>query len=503
MAVTSYKHGVTWRDVPTSIVAPVTADSGIPVIIGASPVFQSTRGPFVNQSRVYLNYQEAVAEMGYSDDWKSYPVSMAIYTYFALFNVGPIVVINVLDPGASKFQGAPVSDSGFTFRNGSTGFIARDIVPSTVVVKSIVSDEEEEQITYTLGVDYVGAWGEDPADNQNKFILNAVPGGRISSTEDVPVLVSYTPINAAGVNKSDIIGGIDIATGNTKGLESIEDVFPRHGIVPGVLLVPFFSQDPEVAAVVSAKADDINGCFRCITLCDIDSAIIKMPIDVKMWKDQNNYTEKRMGACWPRVGLGERDVWLSVQLGARIEKTDVDNGNIPVETPSNKLLKMNRTLVGEYGNPTEISFSKAYGDMLNGQGILTTINWIGGWKAWGSNMSCYPFITDPKDRWMPARRMTDFVGNSLVLTIFQFVDRPTNRRLIETITDTVNIWLNSLVSSGNALGARVEFRHDENPDTEMIDGHYVFHVFEFFPLPAEWIEFKLELDISYLSVLFE
>jgi phage tail sheath protein FI len=163
---------------------------------------------------------------------------------------------------------------------------------------------------------------------------------------------------------------------------------------------------------------------------------------------------------------------------------------------------MNRTLAGTYGSPTEIVFSKAYGDMLNGQGILTAINWIGGWKAWGSNMACYPFITDPKDRWMPARRMTDFVGNSLVLTIFQFVDRPTNRRLIETITDTVNIWLNSLVSSGNALGARVEFRHDDNPDTAMIDGHYTFHVFQFFPLPAEWIEFKLELDISYLSVLF-
>jgi hypothetical protein len=186
-----------------------------------------------------------------------------------------------------------------------------------------------------------------------------------------------------------------------------------------------------------------------------------------------------------------------------MQLTDRDNGNIPVETPSNKLLKMNRTIVGDYTNPLEVVFSKDYGDMLNGQGIITAINWIGGWKAWGSNMGCYPFITDPKDRWMPARRMTDYVGNSLVLTIFQMVDRPTNRRLIDTIVDTTNIWLNSLVSSGNALGARVEFRHDENPDTEMINGHYVFHVYEFFPLPAEWIEFLLELDVSYLSVLFE
>ena len=101
---------------------------------------------------------------------------------------------------------------------------------------------------------------------------------------------------------------------------------------------------------------------------------------LKLWKDANNYTEKRMGALWPRVGLGNRDIWLSTEFGARIEKTDSDNNNVPVETPSNKLLKMNKTLVGPLGSPTEIVYSKAYGDMLNGQGILTIINWLGGIK---------------------------------------------------------------------------------------------------------------------------
>jgi hypothetical protein len=304
------------------------------------------------------------------------------------------------------------------------------------------------------------------------------------------------------LDKVDIIGGIDVTTGKARGLEVVEEVFPKHGIVPGVLLAPFFTQDPEVSAVITAKCDDINGCFRCTTNTDIDSVAVIKAVDCKFWKDQNNYTDRRQAIVWPRVGLGNKDIWLSVELGARMQLTDRDNGNVPVETPSNKLLKMNRTIVGPLDAPYEVTFGKDYGDMLNGQGIITAINWIGGWKAWGSNMGCYPFITDPKDRWMPARRMTDYVGNTLVLTIFQMVDRPTNRRLIDTIVDTTNIWLNSLVSSGNALGARVEFRHDENPDTEMINGHYVFHVYEFFPLPAEWIEFLLELDISYLSVLF-
>lgn len=501
MPISAYKHGVTWRDVPTSIVAPVTADSGIPFICGASPIFQTSGEKYVNRPRVYLNYEQAVAEMGYSDDWKSYPVSMAIYTYFALFNTGPIVVNNILDPSSPNFFGEPMDAEPHTFVKGVCSYISKALDVNTIVVTDV-----DGAITYEKDVDFVGAWQEDPSDKILRYTLSAIPGGQIPTDVDTFVLISYQSINPRpGALRAEVIGGVDPNTGANTGLETVEDVFPLYGIVLGILLAPFYTQDPEVAAVISAKADDINGCFRCITLCDIDSELIIKPIDVYDWKQQNNYTEKRMGACWPRVGLVERDIWLSVETAARIQKTDYDNGHIPVETPSNKLLKMNRTLAGPYGhgNNKEIIYSKNYGDMLNGQGILTAINWIGGWKAWGSNMACYPFITDPKDRWMPARRMTDYVGNTLVLTIFQFVDRPTNRRLIDTVVDTTNVWLNSLVSSGNSLGARVEFRHDENPDSAMIDGHYTFHVYEFFPLPAEWIEFLLELDISYLSVLFE
>jgi len=497
MAVTSYKHGVSWRDIPTSIVAPVKADSGIPFIVGASPIFQSSGPKYINKPRVYFSYNEAVLEMGYTDDWAAYGVSAAIYTYFALFNVGPIIVNNILD--IAKHAGAPQVDETYTFVNGVCAYIARSLDVDGLIVKDAI----DITTIYVKDVDYVGSWQKDPSDGVLRYTLSAVPGGAIPLDADLPVLLSFTPYAALRVDRSDIIGGVDVNTGKNTGLECVEDVFPLHGIVPGVLLAPNWTHDPEVAAVIAAKADDINGCFRCTTNVDINSIIIEKAIDVKAWKDQNNYTDPRQTACWPRAGLVDRDIWLSVELGARMELTDRDNGNVPVETPSNKPLKMNKTLVGPYMAGEEIVFSKPYGDMLNGQGIVTAINWIGGWKAWGSNMACYPFITDPKDRWMPSRRMTDYVGNTLVLTVFQKVDKPTNRRLIDTVIDSTNIYLNSLVGTGNALGARVEFRHDENPDTEMIDGHYTFHVYEFFPLPAEWIEFILELDISYLSVLFE
>jgi phage tail sheath protein FI len=224
--------------------------------------------------------------------------------------------------------------------------------------------------------------------------------------------------------------------------------------------------------------------------------------DVNLWKNQNNYVSARLAACWPRVGLDEKQFWLSTELGALTEFVDNKNVNIPYESPSNKNLKMNKTIVGPLATPDDFFFSKAYADTLNGQGIVTAINFIGGWKAWGNNLSVYPSESDPINRWIPVRRMQDWIGNTLVLTIYQFVDRPGNRRLIDSIIDTVNIWLNSLTAAGNILGGRVTFLHSENPDTELLAGHFKFHCYAGYCVPAEWIEFLIEFDVTYLQTLF-
>jgi hypothetical protein len=316
------------------------------------------------------------------------------------------------------------------------------------------------------------------------------------------VSVSYTQADPASIDKTDIIGGIDDTTGKGTGLEAVDDVFPALSIIPGIILCPGFSQDPEVAAVMASKGENVNGCFRCICYTDIDSVAVVKPQDVNDWKNDNNYVSNRMASFWPRVAIDGKQSWMSTQAGALTELVDHRNGDVPVESPSNKNLKMNKMVVGALDTPVDVFFNKVNADMLNGQGIVSAINWIGGWKLWGNNLTIYPSSTDVKDRWIPVRRMTDWLGNTVVLTVYQFVDRPGNRRLIDSIIDSLNIWLNSLVASGNALGARVEFRHDENPDTELMAGHYKFHIYEAFPTPAEWIEFLIEFDVTYLQTLF-
>jgi uncharacterized protein len=493
MAVSTYKHGVTWRDVPTSIVAPITADSGIPVATGVAPMYLASSPAPLHVPRIYYTFEEAVAEMGFSYAFHRYPLCEVMYDYFVLFNTGPIILNNVLDIADPRFQGTPVTDEPFSFSTVTNSIIVgADIPENTVVVK-----DQAGTITYVVNTDYVCSY-----DQSGDLVITKIPANLGGTIVDNAVLVSYIPIDASLVTKDDIIGGVDPVTGKGTGLEAVEDVFPLLAIVPGILLTPGWAQDPEVAAVLASKADNINGCFRCMSYVDIDSEVVIKPQDVFNWKNTNNYTDRRLVACWPRVAIDSRDSWLSTESAALTEWVDNANDNIPVESPSNKNLKMNKTIAGPLDVPIDIMFGKGSADMLNGQGIQTAINWIGGWKLWGNNTAIYPASSDPKDRWIPVRRMTDWVGNTVVLTVYQFVDKPGNRRLIDAVVDSLNIWLNSLVSSGNAYGARVEFRQDENATTDLLNGHYKFHIFEAFPTPAEWIEFLLEFDVGYLSTLF-
>ena len=81
----NYYHGVSTRQVDTSLSTPVTADCGVAFVVGAAPV-HTVGGP-VNEPVMVQNYAEAVSALGYSDDWEKYPLCEMIYSQFKLYSV--------------------------------------------------------------------------------------------------------------------------------------------------------------------------------------------------------------------------------------------------------------------------------------------------------------------------------------------------------------------------------------------------------------------------------
>lgn len=489
----AYRHGVYISEVPTSILPPVLAEASLPVVFGTAPVHMvDNPADVVNRPVLCYSYAEAVQNLGFvpanpATGEFDFTLCEFLRSHFALFAAAPVVLVNVLDPAEHVTS---ETDQAKTLVNGRVA-LPVGTLRDTVVVKS-----SDGSTTYNLGDDY-----ELTFSDAGEVVIVRVEDGDIPAA-GAQLSVSYDVLDPTAVDANDIIGGVDPVTGKLTGLELINEVFPRYRMVPGQILAPRFSTDPAVAAVMRAKASNINGHFKAIALSDIPTTgagSADVYSDAPAWKNNNNITDPLQVVCWPMVKLGNEKFHLSTQLAGVIARTDSAFQDVPYKSPSNEDLQATATVLAD---GTEVFLSPDSAAYLNGEGIVTGLNFIGGWKAWGNRTAAYPGNSDPKDAFIALRRMFNWIGNTLVLTFWQKVDDPLNRRQIDTVVDSANIWLNGLASRGFIIGGRVEFLQDENPTTDLMDGIARFHVYITPPSPNREIDFILEYDSSYLSGLF-
>lgn len=481
----AYKHGVYTNEIPTAIIPPVETDAGLPVIFGTAPVHLATDRVAANKPVLCNTYDEAVAAFGYSDDWKKYTLCEAIYGMFALYNRCPVVLVNVLDPAKHKKD---VSNQQLTV-SGGTVTISDPVLLETLKVKKAEAAEPA-----VIDTDYVV--GRDDDDN---VIITIKDTGALKDVTSV--YVNYSAVDPTKVEAADIIGGIDTDTGAKKGLEVLNQVFSVTRLVPGLVLAPGWSHLPAVEAIMKAKAGSINEHFKAVCLVDIPTDECKKYSAVPKWKNEHNYTGTDEVACWPMVKQGGKIYHMSTHLMGVIATTDSsDEDGVPYMSPSNKSMQMEGLCLQD---GTEVIMTPEDANYLNGQGIVTALNFIGGWKCWGNNTACYPADTDAKDRFIPLRRMFNWYASTFIQTYWQKVDDPTNRRLIDTVIDSENIRLNGLAAREVILGGRIAFLESENPKTSLLNGKIKFHTYFMPPIPAENIEDVIELDTDYLNNLFE
>lgn len=468
---TGYFHGVRTRQTETSVSTPVTAGSGITFVVGTAPV-HVVDGK-VNEPIYGGNYNESVAALGYGDDWKKYSLCEVMYSHFRLYSTAPVIFVNVLDPAAHKKaiapQAYPISDK-------------KVLLPLEAIKGSVTVNE------YEIGTDY------DLFYVDNALVLEVLEGGAIEEAT-TELTVGFDEIDPTKVTKADIIGGFNVATKKTSGFEVLESVFPKYRVVPDIIICPGWSHDAEVAAIMSAKAANINDVFEAKALCDVDTTEVKHYADVTAWKTAQNINAKTQILCFPMCKLGDRIFHLSTQAAGLIGKVDTENDNCPAESPSNKLLQINSAVLAD---GTEVLLDLKQANYLNSNGVVTALNFIGGFVLWGNETACYPANTDVKDYFISVSRMFGWVSNSIILTYWSKVDKKLNRRFVDSITDSLNIWLNGLTSEEKLLGGRIEFRHEENPDTAIMSGKVKFHIYLTPPSPAKEIEFVLEYDVSYV-----
>lgn len=478
----AFYHGIKTSQKETSVSTPVEAGCGIPFVVGTAPVH--TVGGKVNVPVLVTSWAEAVSALGYSDDWKNYTLCEMMYSHFRLYGMQPCVFVNVLDPAASD----AVEDVAGAVTNvvNRSADLPYEAILTTLKVSATESGEALEE-----GTDWSAAY----TDGVLRVELTRDGAAKDAKT----IYVTYKKVKPDAVDKADIIGGYDAATGVYSGLETLDMVYPMYGIIPDLLLAPGYSHDPEVAAILSTKATSQGELFEAKALIDVDASAVKKYSDVLAWKKDKNIMAKYQVLGWPMVKLGEKVFHYSVALAGVIAQTDANNDACPSDSPSNKALQAD-ALVDADGNEIVLTLPQA--NYLNSVGVCTAFALNGGLKIWGNYTACYPENTDVKDQFIPVSRTFAWVANSLILTFWGKVDRPMNRMLVDNVTDSCNMWISSLAAEGKIIAGRVEAREDENPTIDLLQGKIKFHVFLTCTIPAQEIEFVLEYDPDKLANIF-
>ena len=466
-------HGVNVYEQGTAVSTPVEAPTGVPFVIGLSPIQQAENPATAGIPVLCTNFGEFEAAFGYCDNWDTYPLCEFAYSHFKLFGMQPAIFCNLLDPTTMK-SAVAAADKTVTAKKV---VLTETGIASSVVVKAAGGQGN----AYVKDTDYSVYFN-----GEGKLTVELLPDSTHYS--EASLNIGYDAVTPASVNAAAVATGI----------EKIELCMTLLGVIPDLIVAPGFSQSSTVAAVMATKAAGINGMFKAKALIDIDTSTVTVYSNVVANKNTNNFTDKREIVCWPMLKLGDKKFHMSSQLAGLMAQVDEENG-APFVSPSNNGLKCDALILAD---GSEVVMTLAQANILNAGGVVTGLNFMGGFVAWGNYTAAYPTSTDVKDYFIPVSRMFDWVGNTLIQTFWAQLDTPMTRRMVDSVVDTANIWLNGLTGSGYILGGRCEMLEAENPDTALMAGIVKFHVYITPPSPAQEIDFTLEYDVSYLEEAF-
>lgn len=353
----AYYHGIQTTKIAPSVSTPIVAGSGIPVFIGTAPVHTAAAGK-VNEPIMAETYAEAVAALGYSAEWNKYTLCEAVYSQFKLYGVSPALFVNVLDPAKHKKE-VPAADFDVTDKKVK---LPLEAIAETVQVKST----GESGTVYVNGTDYAVFFDGET------LVVEIIAGGTIPESA-AELNIAYTAVDPAAVTAEDIIGGMDVATKKKTGLELVDSFFPKFGLAPDLIAAPGWSEIPEVAAVMTAKAAAINGLFKGLALIDIDTKTNTSYTDIPAYKAQHNLVAPEQVVCYPMVKNSGLKYHLSTHAAGIIGQVDAEN-DCPCESPSNKGIHADSAVLDD---GTEILLDLQEVNFLNSNGVVTAMNFAG------------------------------------------------------------------------------------------------------------------------------
>lgn len=284
--------------------------------------------------------------------------------------------------------------------------------------------------------------------------------------------------------------GVDQAGDNDVTLEEAVEAFRlaknTFGYSPKILI----TDDPESAP--RAKLIEVAEKLRAVIPTDVLGSDVQAILTAR-----TTFTDEREFLVAPKVTIGGVDVWYSWVMAAMIAKTDSQFGYH--YSPSNKV--MDRVEGTAFPITASIADATADTNVLNAQGITTVFSgYAQGYRTWGNRNASFPTVSGIR-AFLPVIRTADVIEDAIEAASLQWIDKPINNALIDSLVESVNAFLRGKIGQGVIVDGVASYDPAQNSAEELSNGHLVIS-YEFVPPPPlERLTFRSFININLLNKL--
>lgn len=418
-----FHHGTETKRINGGSVPVNTVEGAIIGIVGTAPI------GVVNALTLCINKKD-FAQFGTLFD-KGYTLPDAL-DILSRYQAGQVYVVNVLDPARHSTS---VTDEVLT------------LDPDTLKTKT----QEAGLISLTLK-------SGNTVLTANEYTADLLTGEITLNAMKSDLKATYIYADPTKVTEADIRGGVEAVTGARKGFELLRAGFNLFGADAKILLCPHYDTQPTMAASLTTLAEQLGAIAY---LQAPKATTLAKAIAGRGNLGQINFktSSERVHLFYPHV-LGERNTLESLAThaaGLRMH-TDVEFGYW--------FSTSNRQLRGVIG--VEIPLTARVDDIqsetnrLNAVGITTVFNSFGtGFRLWGNRLANFPTVTHISN-FETVQRTADLIDESIRRVELQFIDRPIDDALLDSLLGTIETYFSTLKSI-------VGFEVSLDPEANLLD----------------------------------
>ena len=420
----------------------------------------------VNKPVLVRNIAEAKKYFGYSEDWASYTLCEAMHHFFENKGIGPLVLINVLDPTKATHKNATETSVQKTpVNNIITIADAEDAILDTIAVATVGADP----VTKTKGTDYTVSYSA---------VKKTITIRGITDLGSSALAITYSTIKPSGVTNADVVGETDNLGTNT-GIFAIKNVYQLTGMIPAFMIAPGFSSVPAVHAAMRQNSQKINGHWDAWMFVDLpiaDNGTALTMDSALTWKNTNGYTYENETVYFPMVtGTDGKHYHLSVIAAANFQELLAANEGIPYHSASNTEASIiARLWLGETGEG-KVFDDEIINEKLNKNGIASAAFVGGRWAIWGAHAADYnQDDADYVNISETNRMMLFYVSNDFQARRPVNVDQPMTSNDITSIVAEEQSRLDALKAMGALIFGEASLDAESIANSDVYKGDFVF-----------------------------